>query len=390
MAKLSKIILISLIAVFGAGFLFVSPAYAQPADPLIVEYWTGSAWLPLSGPIFSETNFLPGDGITRLIRVTNNSGESQRIATEAINENDPDNLASQLNLTVKEGISVIFDDTLAQFFSQGETYLSNLANGAQTQYDFTITFNSGSGNEYQGKALGFDILLGFEGTVGGLQLPSPGGSFGGAWLPPGLTILNETEVSVTEESVTITWDTNYPATSQVVYAVGGELYTFDLSQPNYGYPHATPEDTNKVTYHSVTITGLTSGTTYYYRCVSHGSFAVSTEHSFATLVRMSEEEIEEEIISGEEGNAGTQGGENIGGSEILETEEESLVTETGGRKEIVFGSEKDNSEEEKGPNRLLAAIGNFFNFGNFWWLVFLIILILIIIFFLSRKKKKEE
>jgi len=123
MNKISKTILITLIAFFGAGFLLVLPTNATQVDELIVEYWseTENNWLPLSVPIFSETNFLPGDGITRLIRVTNNSVETQRIATESINENDPDHLGSQLNLTIKEGATIIFNNTLAKFFSQGET-----------------------------------------------------------------------------------------------------------------------------------------------------------------------------------------------------------------------------------------------------------------------------
>jgi hypothetical protein len=37
-------------------------------------------WQPLTGAIFNEANFLPGNGVTRYIRVTNNSGQSQRIA----------------------------------------------------------------------------------------------------------------------------------------------------------------------------------------------------------------------------------------------------------------------------------------------------------------------
>src|SRR3989344_7933074 len=191
MSKSLKTILIFSIAIFGAGFLSVQSTQAIP--PLVVQFETT--------PLFDEANFLPDDAVSRWVKVINNSGQIQRIATEAINKSDPDDFASQLDLTIKEGTTTIFNDTLKEFFDQGETYLSSLANGATTQYDFTIVFNSGAGNEYQEKALGFDILVGFEGAEGGLPLPPPGGGTGGGGsggggLPPGLTIVNEGAVEI--------------------------------------------------------------------------------------------------------------------------------------------------------------------------------------------------
>jgi hypothetical protein len=41
--------------------------------------------------------------------------------------------------------------------------------------------------------------------------------------------------------------------------------------PNYGYPDSTSEDGALTTSHSVTVSGLLSGTTYHFRPVSHGS-----------------------------------------------------------------------------------------------------------------------
>jgi len=71
MNKMLRTILIISIAIFSAMLLLVLPTNAQ-ADELVVEYWTGTEWNPLVGPLFEETNFLPGQDVTRLVRVTNN------------------------------------------------------------------------------------------------------------------------------------------------------------------------------------------------------------------------------------------------------------------------------------------------------------------------------
>lgn len=391
-----------LIAVFSAGFLLVLPTNAT-VSPLIVEYWSGSQWLLLSGPIFNETNFLPGEGVTRLIRVTNNSGQTQRIATEAINKNDPNWLGNVLNLEIKESGVSRYNNPLSKFFTAGEVYLSNLGNGAQTQYDFIVSFYSGAQNPFQGKSLGFDILVGFQGEEGGL-LPGAGGGAGG-FLPPGLTIQDES-VRITvlgETSVTLTWTTSYFSTSQVIYSRYDEPHILDLTDntgtpPKYGYKRTTPEYdvSSKVTAHSVTITGLTPGTTYYYRAVSHASLAISREYSFTTLVTTNEG-TDQGLGEGGGVSGGTTEGGSIQQGQGLGGMAGEGISETGGS---VVGAQTGESggsggevvgqtaETKMNSGEFLAAISNFFNLQNSWWILIIIIVILIILFFLFRKKKE--
>lgn len=90
----------------------------------------------------------------------------------------------------------------------------------------------------------------------------------------------------TQTSFAVTWTTDEPATSRVIYdSVSHEDEALG-EEPNYGYAFSTEEqdlDPNKVTEHSVTITGLTQGTTYYYRTVSKASPAsVGPEGSVTT------------------------------------------------------------------------------------------------------------
>lgn len=111
--------------------------------------------------------------------------------------------------------------------------------------------------------------------------------------PP--VISNEITNTPGETSVTITWITDNPSTSRVIYDTVSHA-VLDVV-PNYGYANSTVETDTffKVTFHSVTITGLTSETTYYYRVVSHGSpEVVGDEKSFTTE---SEKSSDREVVA---------------------------------------------------------------------------------------------
>lgn len=72
-------------------------------------------------------------------------------------------------------------------------------------------------------------------------------------------------------SVTISWLTNKPATSRVVYDTVS--HSSPGLAPNYGYQWSTPlyDENPKVTFHQVVVSGLNPGTSYYFRPISHGS-----------------------------------------------------------------------------------------------------------------------
>ncbi len=68
---------------------------------------------------------------------------------------------------------------------------------------------------------------------------------------------------------TVVWTTDHPATSRVIYDTVSHAVLG--AAPNYGYANSTVEDAVLVTGHSVSVPGLTAGTTYFFRTVSHGS-----------------------------------------------------------------------------------------------------------------------
>jgi chitodextrinase len=85
-----------------------------------------------------------------------------------------------------------------------------------------------------------------------------------------LTIRNVSFSNLTENSVTITWDTNFPSTSQVIYDTVSHTdeEVEAAGAPKYGYAFASSKDTALVTSHSVELTGLTPDTQYFFRVIS--------------------------------------------------------------------------------------------------------------------------
>ena len=367
-----------ILSVLGIGLFWTNVVFAQNLE---IEFE--------KTPLFDEANFLPGQNIIRWVKVTNNSGETKRIATEAINVNNSDRLGDVFILEITEGSETRYKNDLSRFFNEGEAYLSDLASGSSTTYNFSIDFYPETNNNFQGKTLGFDILIGFQGEEGGL--PPGSGSGGGGYLPPGLTITNETTEKIEEVSVTISWETNYSSTSQVVYDTVPGQFDLSFGSPNYGYAQITPEYdvSSKVKSHSVTISGLIPGTKYYYRCISHASLAISKEHSFTTITEIEEEDtkgkIGEKVVVKEKIEKWFAQGQTEEAEEGSKTEEES--------KGVVEQEVEEEVEEEKSETvlgKLLAAIGGFFDLENFWWILLFLIFVMVILFLLSKERRSRR
>lgn len=109
-------------------------------------------------------------------------------------------------------------------------------------------------------------------------------SQGKVLVEPAAVISNQKNTAPSTTEALITWETDHSATSRVVYDIIS--HSSLGAAPNYGYAYSTPTaNTNpKVTSHSVTLSGLTPGQTYYYRSISEGSpVSISEENSFQTL-----------------------------------------------------------------------------------------------------------
>ncbi len=140
-------------------------------------------------PLFSEANFMPGQSVTRYIKITNNTGQNGTVLIKTTYPSDPERMGDKMTLRITEGGIELKNMSLTQFLNGVAFPLSKLDNGHDTQYDLEISFDSSAGDAYQGARLGFDISVGLEGDGGDeginttiFQSDNPGGT-GGGWIP---------------------------------------------------------------------------------------------------------------------------------------------------------------------------------------------------------------
>jgi len=164
----------------------------------------------------------------------------------------------------------------------------NIANGKVAAINFTavlataptadnITFDFAAGSTLESNVilddgLGTDILSGVYNSRYTVAGDGDGDGAGAGDLTPP-TISSISVSSITNSSAVITWATNEPADSQIEY---GKTASYDSQ---------TTLDSNLVTSHSMTLSGLSQGTIYHYRIKSKdaaGNLATTGDRTFTT------------------------------------------------------------------------------------------------------------
>ncbi len=258
-------------------------------------------------PIFDMENIIPGDSDETTVSIKNNSGndyESIVLDGKRVSPNggiillsnglsNPD-LAEVINLEVKRGTETK-SINLAKLLNGDALVLPNggIGNNQEKDFEFTATFDKKAGNEYQNKILVFDFIFTFHGEEVEDEVVTVRGA-GGGLLP--LSVYNERETEVGENSAVISWQTTQSAFARVIYDAETNKFDLGAGEPSYGYGFFTPKTETRATNHTITLTGLTPGTIYYYRVVAYASFAISREHSFTTLGEAPEPEPEPDPV----------------------------------------------------------------------------------------------
>ncbi|MFA6338597.1 MAG: fibronectin type III domain-containing protein [Candidatus Paceibacterota bacterium] len=367
-------------------------------------------------PLFSEVKFAPGDSVSRFVKLNNTTSSSHRVILKTKDVVKEGNLSDAVGLVIKNGETVLYDNTFSDLFSRSELILPEVPAGTEARFDFIATFKPESANEYQNSKMDFSLQIGFEdgemvndtvavgGQIGG------GGGGGGSNGPivsglKNLIISNESISSANPPQPTtavITWDTNMPATSQVIYGLASNgPYNLDLSQSNLGYPYQTEENTTKVLSHSVLISNLIPEQTYSYRVVSRASPpTVSYEHTFkldkngviqtnsalAVVPQIQTNEQDQPRQPQNNENAEVNGFRAIGGvSGVIESQDgDDISTSTIGT------STNETSNQDLNNLNTAAAVfagGNFLSWKLCLWILLIVALIW---FFFYFKRKKDQ
>jgi hypothetical protein len=222
-------------------------------------------------------------------------------------------------------------------------------------------------------------------------------------IPP--IISGESFTRLDDNVLNVTWVTDDPSTSRVIYDTVSHSELGD--GPNYGYAFSTDtfNDDNpdpKTFSHSVTITGVNVNQTYYYRVISHGSpEAVGNENPFSTyyVYGLAGDGFSDGKSDGRSSGGGGVSSNVLGVSTVASTgvgEGFVLDTETGAQEEVL-GTQSasptptvtDDSSSSVSQQAFLSWVMS--GHKKIATLILLVIILLVLYFFyFMRKRKKDE
>ncbi len=159
------VILLLAIAKTGLWKNFVHPATAQTIGDLSVDWG-----VPADQPLFKILNMLPGDVITRQVKVMNNATVGRVISIKGIKTSETGNISQKLKLTITQnGRDVFGPKNLNHFFSESMgpsgLPLINLNPGEMTEFQFKVVFDSSANNSYQNNSVIFTIQFGVAAEI---------------------------------------------------------------------------------------------------------------------------------------------------------------------------------------------------------------------------------
>ncbi len=122
--------------------------------------------IPAETPLFNLTNMAPGDMVTKSVVVTNNGAKNHIVAVKGVKTSADSSVTLEdvMRLKISAGSTVLFQNTLSEFFSQSTSEngitLTILSPTEDETYEFEITFLPDADNTYQGQSVIFDLTFG--------------------------------------------------------------------------------------------------------------------------------------------------------------------------------------------------------------------------------------
>ena len=158
-----SLIVVAVLLIQNNGFGLFDTQKAYAIGDLTVDWDTD--------PLFNYSNIAPGFNVTKNVNVANGAPTPRPVGVRGILTSDPGNLRSVMHIEIKEGVNILYSDTLENFFTDSAgpngLLLSTLNNGANTDYSFKTTFDESAGNNFQNQTIIFDLQIGIS-----VDLPS--------------------------------------------------------------------------------------------------------------------------------------------------------------------------------------------------------------------------
>lgn len=132
---------------------------ANPARAVTVT--SGKLEVTWNEPVFDFDNILPGNDYWAEFTVSNLSSEPYPLMIEVEGDGASPPLASQLKFDIFFDGNLVQQKTLEELWNSEELDLDELKGDAKdVKVTFDVEFDDGAGNEYQGKSVKFDLIIG--------------------------------------------------------------------------------------------------------------------------------------------------------------------------------------------------------------------------------------
>lgn len=136
----------------------------RPSTAYAIGDLTVNWGVPEGNPIFTVTNMAPGQSQEHDVTVHNAATSSRPLGIKGIKTDETGGLGSVLDITIFDGVTILYTNTLSQFFTDSLNpdgiALNNINPGQTKTYKFKVTFRDSAGNDFQDKHVLFNIILG--------------------------------------------------------------------------------------------------------------------------------------------------------------------------------------------------------------------------------------
>lgn len=140
---------------------------ARAVGDLMVDWGLG---VPPGSPIFTITDFLPGDSVSRIVTVSNGSAVTRPLGIRGTKTSGSDALSSALLLTILQNGSPVYQHSLAQFFTDSINpnfvQFADLAPNTSAAYTFQVSLPSSVNSPaLQNQSVVFNLIIGISFSI---------------------------------------------------------------------------------------------------------------------------------------------------------------------------------------------------------------------------------